>query len=62
MKHCLKEEEGEWKYNGEHEHVRSTLSACMEISQWNILLLVYVKSKIKFKRTGNFRKRTMGQK
>jgi hypothetical protein len=33
MKHCLKEEEGEWKYNGEHEHVRSTLSACMEISQ-----------------------------
>jgi hypothetical protein len=50
-KHCLKrgEEKGrEWKYNGGYELVQGTLYACMELSQWNsLILLKYANSKIK---------------
>jgi hypothetical protein len=40
--------EGEWKYNGEDELVQGTLYTCMELSQWNPLVFVYDKSKMKF--------------
>jgi hypothetical protein len=44
-------EEGELAYNGGSELVQGTLYACMELSQWNpLILLIYDKSKIKIKR------------
>jgi hypothetical protein len=45
-------EREEWKLNGGGELVQSTLYACIELPQWNsLVLLVYDNSKIKL-RTG----------
>jgi hypothetical protein len=36
-----------WEYHGGGELVQSTLYACLELSQWNLILLMYANSKIK---------------
>jgi hypothetical protein len=47
-----KRNKGEWQYNGRVELVQGTLHTCVELAQWNPLLLMCNESKIKeiFKR------------
>jgi hypothetical protein len=42
---------GKWEYNEWGELVQSTLHACIELTQWNpLILLIYANSKINFKK------------
>jgi hypothetical protein len=41
------ERQREWEYNGGGELVQSTLFSCMELSQWNpLVLFMYTNTKI----------------
>jgi hypothetical protein len=42
---------GEWEYNGGDELVEGSLYTCIELAQWNpLILLIYANSKIKLKK------------